>query len=188
MDTHFLDLRVMPDPELPAATLMSALYERLHLALARARRENLAVSFPGYNIGRGTVGDRLRLVGSLDELATLMAQPWLGGLRDQLSIDDAQVIPATAEHRTLHRVQAKSSPARLRRRQMRRHGLSEAEAAERVPDNAAERLDLPFVAMRSASTGQSFRLYLRLGPTVGHAMSGQFNSYGLSADATVPWF
>jgi CRISPR-associated endonuclease Csy4 len=97
-------------------------------------------------------------------------------------------VPADAVQRSLRRVQAKSSPERLRRRQMRRHGLTEQHARERVPDSAAELLTLPCGVRARASTGQSFPLYLRLGPAESTAQVGTFNAYGLSTSATTPWF
>jgi CRISPR-associated endonuclease Csy4 len=97
-------------------------------------------------------------------------------------------VPARVSHRTVSRVQAKSSPERLRRRQMHRHGLSEAEAQERIPDTVAERLALPFVSIRSRSTKQTFRLFIVHGVSKGTPQSGMFNSYGMSNEATIPWF
>jgi len=71
---------------------------------------------------------------------------------------------------------------------MKRHGLDETQARERIPDSAAETLHLPFVQLRSGSTGQTFRLFLCLGPAQPTPVSGEFNAYGLSQNATVPWF
>lgn len=188
MSSHHCDLHILQDPELATVHLLSSLYGRLHATLARARCDTLAIGFPGYDARMRTLGSCLRLLGTPDDLQTLMAQPWLGGLRHHLHVGVLAAVPALAVPRTLRRVQAKSGPARLRRRQMRRHGLSEAEALERVPDSAGERLDLPFVTLGSASTGQRFRLFLRLGPPEAEPVRGPFNSYGLSAVATVPWF
>jgi len=117
-----------------------------------------------------------------------MTQDWLRGMRDHIKVDAVAVVPADAVQRTLRRVQAKSSPARLRRRQMRRHGFSEVEAVQRVPDSAEERLDLPFVQLASGSTGQNFRLYLRLGAPQQSRSTGTFNTFGLSSTATIPCF
>ena len=117
-----------------------------------------------------------------------MAHDWLKSMRDHTEVAPVTAVPADAVQRCLRRVQAKSSPERLRRRQMRRHGLTEAQARERVPDSAAEWLHLPFVMLTSASTGQVFRLFLRLGPTVLSAQAGVFNAYGLSSSATTSWF
>jgi CRISPR-associated endonuclease Csy4 len=188
MSSHHLDLCILPDPEIALGHVLSTLYGRLHLVLARERCETVGVSFPGYDAQRRRLGNCLRLLGASDDLQTLMALPWLGGLRDHLQVGGLALVPADAVPRMLRRVQAKSSPARLRRRQMRRHGLTEEQATARVPDEAAERLDLPFITMTSSSTGQTFRLFLQLGEPLSAARVGRFNSYGLSQTASVPWF
>jgi CRISPR-associated endonuclease Csy4 len=109
-------------------------------------------------------------------------------MRDHTEVTPVTSVPADATQRQLRRVQAKSSPERLRRRQMRRHGLTEEQALERVPDSAAEFLKLPFVSLASATTGQTFPLYLGLGTPAPIAQAGTFNAYGLSTSATIPWF
>lgn len=186
MLTHYLDIHLRPDPEFPASQLLSALYAKLHRALVELRSDDLAVSFPGY-CDKG-LGQALRILGSADRLGQLMALPWLSGMRDHTQVSIAAAVPADANHRQLSRVQAKSSPERLRRRQMKRHGLTAELARERVPDSAAESLKLPFLPVRSASTGQSFMLFLRLSPPCPHPVAGRYNAYGLSTTATVPWF
>ncbi|EPO8055394.1 type I-F CRISPR-associated endoribonuclease Cas6/Csy4 [Pseudomonas aeruginosa] len=80
------------------------------------------------------------------------------------------------------------SQERLRRRLMRRHDLSEEEARKRIPDTVARALDLPFVTLRSQSTGQHFRLFIRHGPLQATAEEGGFTCYGLSKGGFVPWF
>ena len=109
-------------------------------------------------------------------------------MRDHVNVGALAHVPAGATHRTLRRVQAKSNPERLRRRLMKRHGLDETQARERIPDNAAKTLNLPFLQLRSCSTGQTFRLFLSLGPEQPAPASGEFNAYGLSQNATGPWF
>ncbi len=188
MSSHYLDLQILQDPELTAPQILSALFGRLHGVLARERIETIGVSFPGYDAPGRRLGSRLRLLGPADDLQTLMAHRWLAALQDHLHLGEVTPVPADARPRRLSRVQAKSSPARLRRRQMRRHALSEAEALERLPDAAAEMLDLPFLTLTSASTGQTFRLFLRLSEPLPAPSGGPFNSYGLSATASVPWF
>lgn len=186
--SHYIDIHLRPDPEFPAHQLMGALYAKVHRLLAKVQASTIGVSFPGYKTVPATLGHTLRLVGPKADLAGLMEHDWLKGMRDHTEVMQVAAVPADAVQRILRRVQAKSSPERLRRRQMRRHGLTEEQAQERVPDSAAELLNLPFVVFTSASTGQTFRLYLRLGPAVGNAQAGTFNAYGLSASATTPWF
>jgi CRISPR-associated endonuclease Csy4 len=185
---HYVDIELLPDPEFPAYQLMAALYAKLHRVLAQGGHGAIGVCFPGYAERPPTLGSRMRLVGPEGELARLMAQDWLKGMRDHSEVLGPAAVPASTQHRALRRVQAKSNPQRLRRRLMKRQGLDEAQAQARIPDEAAERLALPFVLLSSASTGHSFRLYLRQGPLQREPQSGEFNAYGLSATATVPHF
>ena len=186
--SHYLDIHLLPDPEIPTHHLLAALYAKLHRALVQLASDRIAVGFPDYCAAPANLGNRLRLIGPEADLASLMALAWMQGLRDHCDVSGIAPVPAGATPRALRRVQAKSSPERLRRRQIRRHGLTEAEALERVPDSAAESLRLPFVQLASGSTGQSFRLYLRLGAPEPEATEGAFNTYGLSATATIPCF
>jgi CRISPR-associated endonuclease Csy4 len=185
---HYTDIHLRAHPEWPAHHLMTVMYAKLHRVLIRLQTSAIGVSFPGYSTSPHTLGTTLRLLGSASELARLMEQNWLTGMRDHTELTPVAAVPADAAHRSLRRVQAKSSPERLRRRHMRRHNLSAAQARERVPDNAAELLQLPFVAMTSSSTGQNFPVFLRLGPVVAAPHTGSFNAYGLSNSATIPWF
>lgn len=188
MGQHYIDIQLRPEPELAAHHLLSALYARLHLALVELRADAIGVSFPGFDASRPSLGNCMRLLGTAPSLAALMALPWLRGVRDHVAISDARPVPPHAPHRTLRRVQVKSSLERLRRRLMKRHQLTEAQARERIPDSAARLTDLPFVVLPSASTGHRFRLFLALGAQDSAPREGGFNAYGLSSTATVPWF
>lgn len=185
--SHYLDIFLRLDPELAAHQLMAALYAKLHLALVQLDSSSLGVSFPGYAEKPASLGNRLRVFGPEADLHRLTALPWLGGLQDHLQTSAVTEVPPQPGYRRFSRVQVKSSPERLRRRQMKRHGLSEEEARARVPDSCSKVLALPFVVLRSTSTTQTFRLFLRC-ETANGPTSGLFNAYGLSATATVPWF
>ncbi|MQY51285.1 type I-F CRISPR-associated endoribonuclease Cas6/Csy4 [Rhodocyclus gracilis] len=186
--THYLDFSLRPDPELPPSQLLSALYAKLHRALVQRSDGRIAVSFPGYSTAPPQLGTTLRLIGPEEDLSALIAVDWMLALRDHVIVSPIAAIPAHAKARTLRRVQAKSSPERLRRRQMRRHGFTEEEVVQRIPDTATEMLRLPYLHLASASTGQKFRLFLRLGEPQSSNVSGEFNTYGLSTTATIPWF
>lgn len=200
---HYLDVRLQPDAEFPPAILMAALFTKLHKALALGSLSDVGVSFPHMatvalqstpctaRTGAHqpyTLGSVLRLHGSLPVLKGLMATDWLIGMRDHVLCTAVLVVPSHVSHRVVSRVQAKSSPERLRRRQMRRHGLTAEQAQERIPDSAAESLNLPFLTLRSQSTGQTFHMFIRLGPEQATPVPGSFGAYGLSPQTTVPWF
>ena len=188
--SHYLDLQLRPDPETASTQLLAALYAQVHRALAAKGSTGIAVSFPGYSDQRHTLGERLRLHGSEAALQPWATGAWLGSLRDHVNNMAAAPlpVPAHAAHRTLRRVQVKSSPERLRRRLMKRHQLSEAQARERIPDSVGRMTDLPYVPMASSSTAQQFKLFLALGAAQPQPQAGDFNTYGLSTTATVPWF
>jgi CRISPR-associated endonuclease Csy4 len=86
------------------------------------------------------LGQILRILGSPDGLKKLMALPWLTGMSDHVQLSPPAPVPADAVQRRLVRAQAKSNPERLRRRQIKRHGLTPEQARERIPDSAAESL------------------------------------------------
>lgn len=184
---HFVDLQLLPDPEFPASQLMNALFAKLHRALVAAQCEDIGMSYPGVHPkGLGTV---LRLHGSQSRLAGLMASPWLQGMRDHVHASPVLPVPTTGvRYLVVSRVQAKSSPDRERRRLMRRQGLDAAQALARIPDTAAEVLDLPYLQVSSQSTAQKFRLFIRHGPLQDAPTQGTFTPYALSPTATIPWF
>lgn len=185
---HYIDLRLLPDPEISQPHLMGALFSKLHRALVAQHSQHIGISFPAVQTRPPWLGDRLRLHGDQAELTGLMDANWLTGMRDHVHATRVLAVPPEARHRVVSRVQAKSNPDRLRRRQMRRHGLDAEQALARVPDAVAERLDLPFVQLQSQSTAQSFRLFIRHGELLATASPGVFGAYGLSATATIPWF
>jgi len=190
---HYVDIHLREDPEFAAHQLMEALYAKLHRALvARAAQGaggDLGVSFPGHKPGAQYLGTHLRLHGSAASLSALLATDWLLGMRDHIDLSATpKPVPPDATHRTVQRQQVDSNPERLRRRLLRRHPLTEQEAQARIPDSAACRLRLPFVQLKSTSTGQTYKLFIRHSPEQIAPTLGGFNTYGLSQGATIPWF
>jgi len=185
---HYVDIDLRPDPEFVPHHLMSALYAKLHRALVGLGCNDIGVSFPRYDASAPHLGSRLRLHGKKDALLALMDTEWLTGMRDHAAVAPPSAVPVGVQHRAVRRVQAKSNPERLRRRLLRRHDISEEEAMHRIPDSAARLLWLPFVQLKSSSTGQAFRFFIDQSAAQPLADEGSFSAYGLSQDATVPWF
>lgn len=187
---HYLDIKLLPDPEFPPTELMNALFAKFHRALVELKSTGIGVSFPG--IGKDpkcrSLGDCLRLHGTLVDLHRLMESSWLTGMRDHTTLNGPTKIPANASHWRIRRVQTDSNPERLRRRLMKRKGLGEEEARQTIPKDSGKRLDLPYVTLKSKSTGQVFRLFIDQQASAKQKVEGLFNYYGLSRTATVPWF
>ncbi|THF59400.1 type I-F CRISPR-associated endoribonuclease Cas6/Csy4 [Pseudothauera rhizosphaerae] len=185
---YYIDIKLLPDPEFPAPTLMSALFAKLHRGLVDYGGRDIGVSFPEVDQDRRTLGRRLRLHGTAESLERLMRIAWLQGMRDHIAVTTLAPVPEEVAHRIVRRVQAKSNPERIRRRLMARKHMGADEARATIPDCAAQRLDLPYVEIASRTTGQRFKLFIEHQALRQTAVRGPFGTYGLSAIATVPWF
>ncbi len=109
---HYIDIRVLCDPEFKEATLMNALFSKLHRILVDVSEGDIGVSFPGAGKGPGSL---LRLHSTLPSLEKLMEQPWLKGLRDYTEVSEVKNVPEDVQHANVQRVQSKLTAARLRR-------------------------------------------------------------------------
>lgn len=191
---HYRDVRLQPDPELGAQMLMDALFNKLHRALVELGPGDIGISFPDYSLSPRTLGARLRIHGSRKALEALQEARWLGALHDYVIVTPVAPVPAATEHCIVRRQQAKTNAERIRRRWARRHGKTLEEARREIPDSAARRVRLPSVVLRSRSTadgqpgGRRFHLFVHQSKPVQSPRNGQFNAYGLSTTATVPWF
>ena len=182
---HYLDIRVEPDPEITAPALMNNLFAKFHRTMAQVCHGRVAVSFPRH---ARTLGDVLRLHGNRHALELLMAQPWLKGLRDYTKIGNILPVPEKVKgYRTVSRVQ-KKSPHNLRKRSVAKGWLTEEEARQQIPDSRQPQLSLPYLQLQSLSSKSVMRIYVRHGEITSQAAEGKFSSYGLSRQATIPWF
>jgi len=185
---YYLELTLRPDPEFAPTVLMTALYNKLHRGLVQLGTRYVGVSFPHVNEAKPALGEIMRLHGEVDELERLMATNWLNGIRDHVTMSQLAPVRKECSYRVVRRVQAKSNPERLRRRRAMRKGISLEQARELIPDTAATHLKLPFVRIRSQSTGHTFPLFIEHMPLIATKSAGEFGCYGLSAVAAVPWF
>ena len=185
---HYIDITLLPDPEFPVTTLMNALFSKLHRGLVDHGGRGIGVSFPDIAKNRRSLGKRMRLHGSKESLERLMGARWTHGMHDHVDIAPVSPVPGETLHCVVRRVQAKSSPERLRRRLMARKSIGAEAALAAIPDTAAKLLDLPYVEMASRTTSQRFKLFIEHLEPTSVPVSGEFGSYGLSPNGTVPWF
>ncbi|MEI7707189.1 MAG: type I-F CRISPR-associated endoribonuclease Cas6/Csy4 [Chlorobium sp.] len=184
---HYLEIQILPDPEFIPSIIMNVLYSKLHSALVKTGRSDIGLSFPDFNLKRKQLGMRLRLHGTEEGLMCLMPNVPLTGLRDHLWIGNIQEVPAGTSYIKVQRVQCKSNAERMRRRLIKRKKITEEEALAIIPDSVQKHLNLPYLTLKSVSTGQSFQLFIRQEVTI-NQVPGIFNLYALSNQATVPMF
>lgn len=185
---RYIEIRVRPDPEFPTPMLMSALISKLHRALAQLHADDIGISFPDYQITPRSLGSRLRLHSTENQLGLLMESNWLMGMADHLKCGELLAVPDDLRYKVTRRRQFKSNVERLRRRHMKRKGVSYEQAVKAISDSVAQKSKLPFVTLNSQSTGEAFKLFIEQSDILNEAREGTFNSYGLSQGATVPWF
>lgn len=186
---YYIDIRLKTDPDFTVPMLMGALYNKLHRVLVQLKSQQIGVSFPAYSLSPRTTGEHLRLHGKKDALNALQQQNWLTGMRDHVTVSDVAPVPSDAVHRLVRRVQPKTNIERLQRRCMQRHDVSAEEAEQRYTQARLKKVNLPYVNLRSQSTGEHFALFIEHGPKDQSPSTGKFSSYGLSSSgATVPWF
>ncbi|MBW4056557.1 MAG: type I-F CRISPR-associated endoribonuclease Cas6/Csy4 [Proteobacteria bacterium] len=182
---HYIDIKILPDTEFSPSLLMNALFAKFHRALVEAGHGEVGVSFPQ---AQKTLGDTARLHGSQGALERLMAIGWLKGLTDYTHVTAITVVPGNCKHRVVKRVQAKSSVERMYRRSVKKGWLTAEEAEARMNAGKEQQLKLPFVQLKSNSSGQAFRLFIQHGKLLDASVKGNFSAYGLSDTATIPWF
>lgn len=185
---YYIEFGLLPDPEFTTSFLMNALFAKLHRVFVELNNRELGVSFPHARHAPIAIGDRLRIHGSDENLERLMAKKWLTGMHDHLQVESIEMIPKQTLHSKIRRIQPKSNVDRLRRRHMKRHNVTYEVAARRIPDTAEQHVSLPYLKIQSQSTGQHFCLFIKQDEPGEIAIGGEFNAYGLSLGATVPWF
>lgn len=186
---HYQDIKILPDSEFPLPMLMNALFAKLHRTLVQINSNSIGISFPKVVSERPSLGDLFRLHGTQSNLQQLQSQNWLQGMRDHTDVKDIARVPSGTQHCRVRRVQAKSSVERLRRRYCKRHeGVTAADVASLIPNSVEKRLSLPYLQLKSESTGQRFCLFIEHQQVLAQVTMNDFNSYGLSSQSTVPWF
>ena len=183
---HYLDIHVLPDPEFDSNVIVNALFSKLHRGLVSVGQGEIGIRFPGAD--KNGPGTHLRLHGTNEALNRFMAIEWLTGMRDHIQASKILPIPAKVQHCVVSRIQVKSSAERLRRRSVKNGRLTEAESKERILDSREKRSELPFVQLKSSSTGQIFQLFIQHSLPQVDSVSGKFSAYGLSNTTTVPCF
>ena len=182
---YYIDIKVLPDLETSAPVLMNNLFAKLHRQLVTVAKGEVGISFP---FACNTLGDTLRLHGSDAVLDSMMATPWLKGLRDYTTVTAVTSIPNKIKgYQTVKRVQAKSANNK-RKRSIAKGWLSEEQAIHSIPDTQARHLTLPFVQIQSLSNGNAMRIFIAHSALMTELTTGTFSSYGLSVTTTVPVF
>ena len=181
---HYIDITLLPDDDIPIYFVRNKVYSKLHKALFTLKTTGIAVSFPKYKV---LLGDVIRLHGSESKLSELQNTNWLGGLSGFCQVSPIQTVPDDVSYRIISRIQANMTEAKLRRL-VKRGSIAETEIKQYRAKMFGMGLDNPYLELQSASNGHKHRRYIQFGELREEAVKGAFDCFGLSKDATVPWF
>lgn len=180
----YIDIKLLPGAEISATVLMNAIYTNLHKALHDLNSIPIGVSFPKYKV---TLGNILRIHGEKSTLHDLQSMDWIGGMSSYCEVSQIQPVPDGVKFRNISRKHVKMSQSKLRRL-LKRGSISEDEAQQYRAKMFSQGLDNPYIELMSASNGHKHRRYIDFGELLDQPISGNFDQFGLSKMATVPWF
>jgi CRISPR-associated endonuclease Csy4 len=164
--------------------LLNKVYTKFHKALFTLQSNDIGISFPEYRV---TLGKTLRIHATENRLAQLQQLNWLGGLSGYCKVSAIQTIPDKVMYRTVSRIQTTMSSAKLQRL-IKRGTIAESEIKHYKVKIFQQGLDSPFLEIESSSNGHKHRRYIEFGKLTETSFLGEFNQFGLSKTATIPWF
>lgn len=180
----YFEIELLPDPEFPETILMNSLYAKLHKALSNLHPTKVGISFPNY---QATLGNLIRLHGNAEALDKLRGQNWIGGMNGYCKQSDIKPVPTGTCFCTVSRKQPTMSAAKLKRL-IKRGTITEEDAKNYRAKMFTRRLDNPYLELVSGSNAQRHRRYIEFGPLLDSPVDGEFDQFGLSKTATIPWF
>lgn len=192
MMKYYQEITLIPDAEIPPDFLWTKVYAQIHLAFAE--RENIehkqiyGISFPEY--ADGTIGKKARVFAPEEaDLKKLDLKKALRRLSDYVHTTSIREVPKSKVkgYVKFTRYQPDSSIARKARRYTKRHPEVTEKEAFKLLNQREEKYDLPFIQLKSLSTGQIFNLFIKKEEKKEEGQ-GEFTSYGLSKGVAVPEF
>jgi len=146
---------------------------------------NIGVSFPDCKMLLGKI---IRLHGTDKNLNEFQSKNWLGGLSGYCKVSDILAIPQQVKYRNISRWQHNMSESHLRRL-IKRGSITQSEIkAYKAKMFAAQMTTLPYLELESTSTGKHHRRYIQMSDLYDEPVKGEFDTFGLSKAATIPWF
>ncbi|MDP5213944.1 type I-F CRISPR-associated endoribonuclease Cas6/Csy4 [Pseudoalteromonas tunicata] len=183
MDSY-IDIRLQPDAELPEAELSSKVFTKFHKALVTLKTDQIGISFPEVNVKLGLL---FRLHGDASLLHDLQGLKWLGPLAGYCKVTTVTHVPDQVQYRIISVKRSNLSKAKLTRLIARGSIDKDGEKRYKVK-MLSQGVENPYLDLCSSSTGQVYRKFFVFSDIQADPVDGEFDSYGLSKTATVPWF
>jgi CRISPR-associated endonuclease Csy4 len=181
---YFIDIKLLSSKKMTVDRLLEKVYSRNHGILSKNNITNIAVSFPEQVVKLGSL---FRIHGEKSDLEELSLKECLDDFKSNYYVSPIQAVPEGAMHRTVYRVQQNMTESKLRRL-ISRGSISKDEIKSYRMKMLKGGLAEGFIDLESRSTEQRYRHYIAFGELQDTEVKGEFNSFGLSKTATIPWF
>lgn len=181
---YFIEINLQRNKELRPNILLNNVYTNLHQRLYDMNCKTVGVSFPNFRV---ILGNKLRIHGNLNDLNEIQSVDWLGNIKQYCVVSGIEPIPENVQYRTMSRIQSTMSQSKLRRL-IKRGTILEEDVKKYKVQMLQKGLGNPYVELVSASNGKLHRRYFQFGELQHKNVSGEFDFFGLSKTATVPWF
>jgi len=191
---YYLDTTMEADEDIPIHFIRNKVYTKLHKALSTLQSTDIGVSFPKYRV---KLGDVIRIHGSHQRLGELQALNWLGGLSGYCVVGDIMPVPEKVKgYRMVSRIQTTMTETKLRKRveyQKKTGDLNTEDDIQAYIQQYraamySKSLENPYLELQSNSNGHKHRRFFHFGALSSTATIGEFDQFGLSKTATIPWF
>lgn len=193
----YIEISCLPGADVNSGFLVGKVMGILHLCLVNLEKGQgynpVGVSFPDYCFGddvKPSIGGMIRLFArETSHLEILDLDSQLSRFEDYIHMRPITDLDRPGlKFAVFRRVQLRSSRERLIRRQVVRSGESENVIRARYQSFVEEQTRLPYVNMKSMSSGRQFRLFVQKQRVEKPSANWQFSSYGLSSSIPVPDF
>ncbi|WP_351122268.1 type I-F CRISPR-associated endoribonuclease Cas6/Csy4 [Shewanella sp. T24-MNA-CIBAN-0130] len=180
----YIDINLKPDAEMREAELSSKVFTKFHKALVSLNTNLIGISFPKAHLKLGRL---FRIHGDASLLNDLHGIDWLGALVGYCQVGEITVVPEQVQYRVVSVKRSNLSKAKLKRLIAR--GSIDDDGKKRYKVKMlSQGFDNPYLDLLSSSTGQVHRKFFEFSDLQEQSANGDFDSYGLSNTATVPWF
>ena len=133
------------------------------------------------------LGDIIRLHGSESDLQPLLDKEYLQEYNRSIYVSGVSKVPENTQYRTISRIQPSMSASKLRRL-IKQGKLDKEQAKQYRIEMCKKSLDNPYLNLYSHSTKRTYMRFVQFGEIISIPSEGSFDSYGMSKNATIPWF
>lgn len=181
----YLDININSDLDVHQNKAMSLVFQYVHQSIVSLGIGKIAVSFP--KVAATTLGNLIRLHGCENDLNIFLDTKFLMNIKNYGFISPVTEIPKKVDFKKISRIRSNMSQSKLRRL-IKRGSISQNEISIYMDKMLKNSLINPYLDLYSESTKRIFRMFFQFSNVLTEAQLGEFDSYGLSDDATVPWF